>query len=114
MYFMSDDVSLLQTVFLMHLHKRTYIHGREEKMHKKLYKCNITENKNVMRYYLATIVSSEENSSKMNENLPVSNPNLDLYNINTHTKFGENLLIFARYHPETKIRTCRGQITLKN
>ena len=28
-------------------------------------------------------------------NLPMSNPKADLYNINTHTKFGENPLRFT-------------------
>ena len=30
------------------------------------------------------------------KNLPISNPKPDLYNINTHTKFGENPLILTQ------------------
>ena len=34
--------------------------------------------------------------SKIDENLPISNPKLDLHNINTYTKFGENPLAFTQ------------------
>ena len=33
---------------------------------------------------------------KNGQNLPISNPKPDLHNINAHTKFGENPLIFTR------------------
>ena len=33
--------------------------------------------------------------SKINENLPISNPKPDFQNTNEHTKLGENLLIFT-------------------
>ena len=33
------------------------------------------------------------NSVKNGQNLPISNPKADLYNINAYTKFGENPLI---------------------
>ena len=39
-------------------------------------------------------LSRVDNSVKNWRNLPTSNPKSDLYNINAHTKFGENLLIF--------------------
>ena len=38
-------------------------------------------------------VSQADNSVKIWRNLPISNPKQDLYNINTHTKFGENPLM---------------------
>ena len=34
--------------------------------------------------------------SKNRRNLPISNPKPDLENINAHTKFGENPLIFTK------------------
>ena len=37
--------------------------------------------------------------------MPISNPKPDLYNINAHTKFGENPVIFTHSCPETKIWT---------
>ena len=37
-----------------------------------------------------------ENWVKNWRNLPISNPKLDLYNINAHTKFGKNPLIFTQ------------------
>ena len=40
-------------------------------------------------------VSRADNSGKNGRNLPISNPKPDLYNINAHTKFGENPLMFA-------------------
>ena len=36
-----------------------------------------------------------DNSVKNRQNLPISNPKLDLHIINAHTKFGENPLIFT-------------------
>ena len=36
----------------------------------------------------------------------------DFHNINAHTKFGKNPLIFTHYCLELKIRMCGGQITL--
>ena len=47
-------------------------------------------------------VSRPDNSVKIWRNLPISNPKRDLHNINAHTKYGENPLMFTRYHPETK------------
>ena len=46
-------------------------------------------------------VSRAGNSVKNWRNLSISNPKPDLHNINAHTKFGENPLMFT-YHPETK------------
>ena len=40
------------------------------------------------------------------------NPKPNLHNINAHIKFGEYPLRVTGYCPETKIRTCCGQITL--
>ena len=59
--------------------------------------------------YLLKLLSGKENlgvwadnSVKIWRNLPISNPKPDIHNINAHTKFGENPLLFTRYHPETK------------
>ena len=41
-------------------------------------------------------MSRVENSVKIWRNLPISNPKPDLHNINAHTKFGENPLIFTQ------------------
>ena len=41
-------------------------------------------------------VSRADNSVKILRNLPVSNRKPDLYNINAHTKFGENPLMFTQ------------------
>ena len=40
-------------------------------------------------------VSRADNSVKNRRNLPISNPKPDLHNINAHTKFGENPLMFT-------------------
>ena len=40
--------------------------------------------------------------STTEKNLPISNPKLDLYNINAHTKFGENTLILSQVIDVTK------------
>ena len=40
-------------------------------------------------------MSWADNSVKNLRNMPISNPKPDLHNINAHTKFGENLLIFT-------------------
>ena len=40
-------------------------------------------------------VSQADNSIKIWQNLPISNPEPDLHNINAHTKFGENPLMFT-------------------
>ena len=45
-------------------------------------------------------------------NLLISSPKPDLCNINAHTKFGENPLLFTRYCQSTKNQTCCWQITL--
>ena len=41
-------------------------------------------------------VSRADNSLKNWRNLPISNPKPDLHNINAHTKFGENPLMFTQ------------------
>ena len=41
-------------------------------------------------------VSRADNSVKIERNLPISNPKPDIYNINAHTKFGENPLMFTQ------------------
>ena len=41
-------------------------------------------------------VSQADNSIKIWWNLPISYPKPDLHNINAHTKFGENPLIFTQ------------------
>ena len=41
-------------------------------------------------------VSRADNSVKNGRNLPISNPKPDLHNINAHTKFGENPLMFTQ------------------
>ena len=56
-------------------------------------------------------VSRADNSIKIWRNLPISNPKPDLHNINAHTKFGENPLMFTRYHPETKNGWTDGRMT---
>ena len=41
-------------------------------------------------------VSQADNSVKNWRNLPISNPKPDLHNMNAHTKFGENPLMFTQ------------------
>ena len=41
-------------------------------------------------------VPRADNSVKIWRNLPISNPKPDLHNINAHTKFGENPLMFTQ------------------
>ena len=41
-------------------------------------------------------MSRADNSVKNWQNLPISNPKPDLHNINAHTKFGENPLMFTQ------------------
>ena len=41
-------------------------------------------------------VSWADNSVKIWRNLPISNPKPELHNINAHTKFGENPLMFTQ------------------
>ena len=49
------------------------------------------------------------------QNLPISNPKPDLRNINAHTKFGENPLIFTNYRLETKnMDVSRADHPVKN
>ena len=48
-------------------------------------------------------VSWADNSIKIWRNLPISNPKTDFHNINAHTKFGENPLIFT----QVIIRKCK-------
>ena len=55
-----------------------------------------------------------DNFVKIWRNLPISNPKPDLHDINAHTKFGENPLMFTRYHSETRngwmdVRLTDGQ-----
>ena len=54
-------------------------------------------------------VSWADNSVKIGRNLPISNPKPDLHNINAHTKFDENPLLFSRYHPEKKYGRVSGR-----
>ena len=41
-------------------------------------------------------VSRADNTVKNWQNLPISDPKPDLHNINAHTKFGENTLMFTQ------------------
>ena len=41
-------------------------------------------------------VSRADNSVKIQRILPISNPKPDIYNINAHTKFGENPLMLTQ------------------
>ena len=41
-------------------------------------------------------MSRADNSVKIRQNLHISNPKPDLHNINAHTKFGENPLMFTQ------------------
>ena len=41
-------------------------------------------------------MSWADNSLKTGRNLPISNPKPDLHNINAHTKFGQNSLMFTQ------------------
>ena len=41
-------------------------------------------------------VSRADNSVKIWQNLPISNPKPDLLNVNAYGKFGENLLLFTQ------------------
>ena len=54
-------------------------------------------------------VSRADNSVKIWRNLPISNPKPDLHDINAQNKFGENPLMFTRYHPETKYGRTDGR-----
>ena len=58
-------------------------------------------------------VSRADNSVKNWRNLPISNPKPDLHNINAHTKFGENPLMFTkvitRKRKRTDVRTTDGR-----
>ena len=54
-------------------------------------------------WYLLKLLSGNENMAcgeqvtvKNRQNLPINNPKADLHNINAHTKFGENPLIFTQ------------------
>ena len=53
-------------------------------------------------------MSRADNSVKSWRNLPISNPKPDLHNINAHTKFDENQLMFTQViirKPKTDGRT---------
>ena len=41
-------------------------------------------------------VSRADNSVKIWQNLAISNPKLDLLNVNAYSKFGENPLLFTQ------------------
>ena len=41
-------------------------------------------------------VSQADNCKNLTKNLPISNPKPELHNINAHTKFGENPLMFTQ------------------
>ena len=41
-------------------------------------------------------VSRADNSVKIGQNLPISNPKRNIHNINAHIKFGENPLLFTQ------------------
>ena len=41
-------------------------------------------------------VSRADNSVKIWQNLPISNPKPDRLNVNAYSKFGENLLLFTQ------------------
>ena len=45
-------------------------------------------------------VSPADNSVNILQNLLISNPKPDLHNINAHTKFGENPLIFTQFYTQ--------------
>ena len=55
-------------------------------------------------------LSLADNSVKNWWNLPINSLKPDLYNINAHTKFGENLLIFIQVTVQKwKIRRVAGR-----
>ena len=56
-------------------------------------------------------VSGADNSVKNWRNLPISNHKPDLHNINAHTKFGENPLLFTQVIVLRKLWACLRQIT---
>ena len=56
-------------------------------------------------------VSRADNSVKIGQKLPISNPKPDLLNVNAYSNFDENLVIYSSYHPETKIWAYLGQKT---
>ena len=41
-------------------------------------------------------MSQADNIKNLTKLIPISNPKPDLYNINAHTKFGENTLMFTQ------------------
>ena len=55
-------------------------------------------------------MSQSDNSVNIWWNLPISNHKPDLHNINAHTKFGENPLMFTGYHPKKKNRQTDVQL----
>ena len=56
-------------------------------------------------------VSPGDNSVRIWQNLPISDPKPDLHNINRYTKFGENSLIFTQVIIRTRTYGCFRQIT---
>ena len=50
-------------------------------------------------------MSRADNYVKIWRNLPISNTKADLYNINAHTKFGENLMMFTQLSSGNEKRT---------
>ena len=71
-----------------------------------------------IHWYLLTLLSGNENMDVWRAGNSVENQRnsqANLHNINVHTKFGEKpLKFYSSYRPETKIRTCGGQITVIN
>ena len=54
-------------------------------------------------------MSRADNSIKNWQNLPISNPKLDLHNINAHTVWQKYIDIYSSYPPETKTGACLHQ-----
>ena len=57
-------------------------------------------------------MSRADNSVKIGQNLPISNLKPDIHNINAHTKFGENPLMFTQVYSnekQTDVRLTDGQ-----
>ena len=52
-------------------------------------------------------VSRADNTVKILQNLPISNPKPDIHNISADTKFGENPLMFTQVIRKRKKQTDR-------
>ena len=62
----------------------------------------------------ATIMSRADNSVKIWQNLPISNPKPDFHNNNAHTKFWWKYIdheVYSSYRPETKNGGTDGRLT---